>query len=912
MADQRPNPDELLDRVQREETKARRGKLKIFFGASAGVGKTYTMLSAARQLRGQGLDVVVGIVETHGRTETMALLEGLEILPFKEIEYRGKTLREFDLEAALQRRPALILVDELAHTNAPGSRHPKRWQDVEELLAAGIDVFTTLNVQHLETLNDVVGSITGIRVWETVPDKVFDEADEVVLVDLTPDELLQRLHEGKIYIPQQAQTAIQNFFRKGNLLALRELALRRTAERVDDQMRNYRRERSIDTVWRTKESLLLCIGPNPGAEKLVRAVSRLAAQMEVDWHAVYVETPSLQRLPEAKRERILRILRMASDLGAAQTASLAGYDAAATVVDYALRHNISQIVVGRKPHSGWKRWQRSFAERVGQLAPELDIIQIAPRAAEEKSEQGVTSSWRERQTQESSWLSYWGAIAACGLAALFAALAFPFFDQANIVMVFLLAVVLVAFRYGRGPAIVSAFLSVLLFDFFFVPPLLSFAISDAQYLLTFAIMLGVALLIGYLTSNLRYQVRIASLREEVLRSLYEMARNLSASLVQEQIIDIAHKFGESMFSAKIALLLTDEHDKLQQNAEVEHSHLDFPIDFGVAQWCFDHIQAAGFGTDTLPGSPLLYLPLQAPMRTRGVLVIEPTNPRWLMVPEQRRQLDAFVALVATALERVHYIEVAQNAVVKMESERLRNSVLSVLSHDLRTPLTVLVGLADSLARSRPGLSGAQLEMAEAIRDQAFRMIALVNNLLDMARLQAGEVRLNRQWQQLEEVVGSAIKAMKQPLSRHHVQVELPDDLPLLEFDTVLIERVLCNLLENAAKYTPPGSNIHIGAQVQGMEVQISVSDNGPGLALGKEETIFEKFTRGEKESATPGVGLGLAVCRAIVEAHKGRIWAENVAGGGARFVFTLPLGTPPSLDNLPESENQTSLKGETP
>lgn len=899
MTDQRPNPDALLDKIQREEEKAQRGKLKIFFGASAGVGKTYSMLSAARQLRAQGRDVVVGIVETHGRAETMALLDGLEVLPLKEIEYRGKILREFDLDGALKRRPALILVDELAHSNIQGSRHPKRWQDIEELLAAGIDVLTTVNVQHLETLNDIVGSITGIRVQETVPDKVFDQADEVVLVDITPDELLQRLKEGKVYLPQQAEGAIRNFFRKGNLIALRELSLRRTADRVDDQMRTYRQEQSIEAVWQTKESLLVCVGPNPGAEKIVRSASRIATQLGVEWHAVYVETPRLQRLPEIERERILRSLRFAHELGA-QTATLAGHDAAQTAVDYARSHNLTKIVVGRDYKPGWLPWKHSFADRVSQLFSDMDVIQIG---RETPGERLKGPSGRLARRDGVSRMSYAWTAGVCGITTLLATLVLPYFDLSNIVMLFLLAVVLVAVRFGRGPAVLAAFVNVALFDFFFVPPRFSFAVSDVQYLLTFAVMLAVALIIGQLTANLHYQGRVVSHRETRLRALYEMARDLSAVLLPEQIITISHKFIEGTFGVKVAILLADDHDKLQPPATAGGSRPTLVVDSGIAQWSFDHTEPAGFSTDTLPGSSMLYLPLRAPMRTRGVLAVEPTNPRWLLIPEQRRQLDGFAALIATALERVHYIQVAQEATLRIESERLRNSVLSALSHDLRTPLTALVGLADALTLTKPALSGTQLEMAGAIQEQAFRMNALVNNLLDMARLQAGDVKLNRQWQPLEEVVGSALKAQEQQLSSHRIQVALPPDLPLLEFDAVLIERVFCNLLENAAKYTPPGSEIRVKAGIEGVEVRISVSDNGPGLPRGKEEAIFEKFMRGEKESVTPGVGLGLAICRAIVEAHKGRIWAENIPTGGARFIFTLPRGMPPTLADFPEEES---------
>jgi len=900
MTDQRPNPDALLDKILRDEEKAQRGKLKLFFGASAGVGKTYSMLSTARQIRAQGRDVVVGIVETHGRAETMALLDGLEVLPLKEVEYRGKILREFDLDGALKRKPALILVDELAHSNVEGSRHPKRWQDIEEFLAAGIDVLTTVNVQHLETLNDIVGGITGIRVQETVPDKVFDQADEVVLVDITPDELLQRLKEGKVYLPQQAEGAIRNFFRKGNLIALRELSLRRTADRVDDQMRTYRLEQSIETVWQTKGSLLVCVGPHRGSKKIVRSASRIASQLDVDWHAVYVETPRLQRLPEAERARILSTLRLAHELGG-NTATLAGQDAAETVVDYARSHNLGKIIVGRDSVKSWVPWKRSFADRIGQLSSDMDVIQIAQESPEDRMRSPAERRiWREGSG--TSWPSYVWAVAICAATTVLATLVQPYFALANVVMLFLLAVVLVAVRFGRGPAVMASFVSVALFDFFLVPPRLSLAVSDVQYLLTFAVMLSVALIIGQLTASLQYQARVATQRESRLRALYEMARDLSAVLLPEQIIALSHKFVESTFGVKVGVLLADEHDTLQAPVMTDDAGPVSAIDYGIAQWSFDHVEPAGFSTDTLPGSPMLYLPLIAPMRTRGVLAVEPINPRWLMIPEQRRQLDAFAALIATALERVHYIQVAQEATLRIESERLRNSVLSALSHDLRTPLTTLVGLADALTLTKPALSGTQFEMAGAIREQAFRMNALVNNLLDMARLQAGDVKLNRQWQPLEEVVGSALKAREQQLSSHRIHVALPPDLPLLEFDAVLIERVFCNLLENAAKYTPPGSEIRIEARIEGYEVQISVSDNGPGLPPGKEEAIFEKFTRGEKESVTPGVGLGLAICRAIVEAHKGRIWAENIPAGGARFIFTLPRGMPPTLTDFLEDE----------
>jgi len=888
--DQRPNPDELLARYRQEEVKAWRGKLKIFFGASAGVGKTYAMLLAARQRRAQGLDVVIGIVETHGRPETAVLLEGLEVMSRRAVAYRGRTLTEFDLDAALKRKPALILVDELAHSNAPGSRHPKRWQDIEELLAAGIDVYSTVNVQHLESLNDVVGGITEIQVWETIPDRLFEEADEVVMVDLPPDELLQRLKEGKVYLPEQAKRAIQNFFRKGNLIALREMALRRTADRVDDQMQAYRRDIVAAPVWQTRDAILVCVGPQPGADKVVRSASRLAAQLDVPWHAVYVETAKLQRLPEEHRHRILKNLKLAQDLGAV-TATLPAHDVAAAVVDYARKHNLAKLVIGRATRRRWWPLRRSFAWRAGELAPDIDVVEVAwdtdeHRATAVPAGIGASAGW-----QPISWRPYLGSLLVCAAATLAALSLLPYFDLANIVLLFLLAVMIVAVRFGRGPAVLAAVVTVAAFDFFFVPPHLTFAVSDVQYLLTFAVMLIVGLITGQLTAGLRYQARVAGHREERSRDLYQMARELSGALMEEQIAEISDRYIEASFRARAEILLPDEADRLLPSAVAPAGKP--PLDIGIAQWVYDRSEPAGIGTDTLPGSPALYLPLKAPLRTRGVLAVEPANPRLLMIPEQRRQLDIFTTLIAIALERVHFVTVAREALIRMEAEHLRNSLLSALSHDLRTPLTALLGLADSLRLTPPALAPPQRELVEALRAQALRTNALVDNILDMARLQAGGVHLNRQWQSLEEVVGSALKAREALLAGHRVEVELPAELQLIEFDAVLIERVLVNLLENAAKYTPPDSEITVEAVVKGHEVEISVRDNGPGLPPGMEQAVFEKFTRGKKGSATPGVGLGLAICKAIVEAHEGRIWAENVTDGGAKFAFTLPLGEPP-------------------
>ena len=903
MNDTRPDPDQLLDRIKEDELRAARGKLKIFFGASAGVGKTYAMLSAASQQLQQGRDVVIGIVETHGRRETEAMLEGLERLPLKDVPYRDKVLREFDIDGALVRKPALILMDELAHSNVPGSRHPKRWQDVEELLAAGIDVYSTVNVQHLETLNDVVGGITGIRVWETVPDHVFDVADEIVLVDLPPDELLQRLKEGKVYLPHQAERAIENFFRKGNLIALRELALRRTADRVDNQMLQYRRDKSVAAVWQTRDSLLACVGPGEGADRVIRSAARMATRLDVPWHAVYVETPELQRLSENQRLRILKNVKLAQEMGA-ETATLSGSDAVETVVAYARDHNLSRVIVGRDHERSWRPWYRSFADQVGQWAPDLEVIQVArdESQARKPAADRYEESWLERL--RAPWQSFAMSAAICGLATAIAAPLHSVFDLANIAMLFLLAVLLVSVRYGLGPSVMATFVNVAAFDFFYVPPRYSFAVSDVQYLMTFAVMLAVGLVTAQLTTGLKYQARVAGRREQRVRALYEMSRDLSGALMPEQIAEISQRFAETEFGAKAVILLADDNDRLAEPVHVPGGSL--VVDPGIGQWAYDHGDYAGCGTDTLAGSPILYVPLKAPMRTRGVLALEPKDPRRLMAPEQGRLLDTFARLIAISLERVHYVDVAQSTTVQMESERLRNSLLSAISHDLRTPLAALVGLADSMAMTKPAPTGEQVDIAVSMREEALRMNALVNNLLDMARLQSGAVKLNRQWQPLEEVVGSALKSVRSSLVEHRVSVELPEDLPLLELDAVLIERVFCNLLDNAAKYTPNGSSIAIGAAASGASVEVWVADNGPGLPAGKEEMIFKKFERGQKESATSGVGLGLAICRAIIEAHGGRIRAENRRDGGARFVFTLPRGNPPVVDHAEDE----ALSGE--
>jgi len=884
---QRPDPDKLLEQAATPH----RGKLKIFFGACAGAGKTFAMLSEAQRLRAQGLDILIGVAETHGRQETAALLAGLATQPSRRIHHRGRLVTEFDLDAALARRPALILMDELAHSNAPGSRHPKRWQDVEELLEAGIDVFTTVNVQHLESLNDVVSGVTGIQVRETVPDPFFDAADEVVLVDLPPDDLRQRLHEGKVYIAGQAERAIEHFFRKGNLIALRELALRRTADRVDDQMRAWRDRQGEEKVWHTRDAILLCIGHGSGNEKLVRTAARLAAKFGSVWHAVYVETPQLHRLPENQRRAILSALRLAQELGA-ETATLAEQAEDKAILRYAREHNLGKIVIGRRSHRRWFN-RDTFADRLAQRAPDLDLLIVAlddkPAALPAKTpdNRAFTEKWR---------IQLRGCLVAVLLCALITFIAnqwLPDFDAANLVMIYLLGVVIVALFYGRWPSVLATVINVVSFDLFFIAPRGTLAVSDVQYVLTFAVMLAVGLLIGNLTAGVRYQARIARYREQRTRHLYEMSKALAVGRTPQDIAHTSQQFIHSTFHARSLILSPDREGALRPLTPVSGMT---PWDEAIARWSFDKGQPAGAGTDTLPGVPYLILPLQH----QGVAIVEPSNLRQLMIPEQQRLLETFTLLVANALERLALTASEEQARLASERESIRNSLLAALSHDLRTPLTVLFGQSEILTLDLAAEGSRHAPQASEIRQHVLNTTRLVNNLLDMARIQSGGFNLKKEWLTLEEVIGSALKTLEPGLGGRHIALDMPDPLALIHVDGPLFERVLINLLENAGKYAGRKAQIGIHASVTPEQLQLEVWDTGPGIPAGQEQAIFDKFARGNKESAIPGVGLGLAICQAIVEVHGGTITAHNRPEGGARFCVTLPRDTPPELNELPE------------
>jgi len=883
MSQERPDPDALLKRVQAEEVRQSEGRLKVFFGANPGVGKTYAMLEAAHEQRRDGVDVVIGVVETHGRAETEALVTGLEVLPRRVVEYRGTVLQEFDLDAALVRRPTLILIDELAHTNAPGLRHAKRWQDVQELLKAGITVYTTVNVQHLESLNDVVAQITAVRVRETVPDSMLERADDVELIDLPPDDLLQRLKDGKVYVPEQIQHAVKNFFTKGNLIALRELALRRTAERVDQQMEVYRRDHAVVRTWPAAETIMVCVNMKSRGPRLIRVARQMAADLHAKWIAVYVQIPRHLRLPQVERDRLVQTLRLAEQLGA-ETVTLTGDNVAQELLSYARRRNATKIVVGKPVRSPWKEW--IFGSVVSELihqSGEIDIYVITGEAGE--GQPLIRRSLRRTSDRSGYAQASLGIVIATAVAWSM----FPYFAPANLIMMYLIAVIVVAIRSGRGPSVLASVLSVACFDFFFVPPYFSFAVSDIQYLLTFGVMLVVALVISNLAVRIRQQAELARDREKRTGVLYAMTRDLATHRGTGTLAHLASKHLREVFDSQVAVFLANSEKRLElQRGEQLYFEFD-PKEAGVAQWVFEHNERAGLGTDTLPGASALYMPLVGSAGAIGVVAVRPTDSIGLLDPDRLHLLESLVNQVALAIERTRLSEEAQQAHVRVETERMRNAILSSVSHDLRTPLATITGAASSLAEEQGILDpAARRELSRSIYREADRLDRLLKNLLDMMRIEAGAVRLSKEWHPVDEVVGAALTRLEGRLREHSFNTTFPIDLPLVLVDGVLLEQVVINLVENAAKYAPPGSAIDLSASVSDSDVVVEIADRGPGIPVGEEARIFDKFYRG-KSAREGGVGLGLTICRGIVEAHGGRIWAENRRGGGGVFRFTIPL-----------------------
>jgi len=893
MADsERRDPDKLLAAVQREEARARRGRLKIFFGASAGVGKTFSMLEAARAARKDHVDIVVGYVEPHGRVDTERLLEGLEQLPPLRVNYRGLVRSEFDLDAALRRAPVIMLVDELAHSNLmegqPLPRHAKRWQDIEELLDAGINVWTTLNVQHLESLNDVVAGITGIRQRETLPDRIFDEADEVELIDLPPDDLLQRLQAGRVYVPDQAATAVERFFRKPNLLALRELALRRTADRVDRAARAYTAADGSSRPWLARDRFLIAVAPDEQGEHLVRVGKRFADALDAEWLVVSVETPDLLRLGETARNRRIDVLRLAESLGA-QTVTLDGPSASAALIDYARVRGVTRIVVGEARRRGWRAALRpSTPAKLVRHGGGFDVSVIA------RSAEGDPQRRTERPgPAEVRWGRYWAALLVSGLCTGVAALMYPHFELTNLVMVYLLGATVAALRLGRGPAILTAVVNVAAFDFCFVPPQFTFAVSDLQYVVTFAVMLLVALIIASLVANVRAQTRVAGARERRTALLYAMSRELAASRTQENLARIAVKHVAETFAAQAEVLFPDPQGHIRQLREMSPGAGTAMTDLSVAQWVFDHGQPAGLGTDTLPAASAQYQPLKCSRGTLGVLAVTPSQRRRLLLPEQQHLLETFAAQIGLAIERALLAEEAEHARVAAETESLRNTLLGSISHDLRTPLAVIAGASSALRDPQLGLDAAtRTRLAASIESKAQEMSEIISNVLDLMRFEAGEFKLRLDWQTMDDLVGTALNRIGDRLRDHPVELQLSTDLPPVHVDAPLVTQVFTNLLENAARHTPPGSRIRISAMPADNMVSVIVEDDGPGLPPGDPDRLFAKFQRGHEESSAGGAGLGLAICRFIVNAHGGQIRAERRDGGGARFVFSLPAVEP--------------------
>jgi two-component system sensor histidine kinase KdpD len=889
MENRRPDPDELLARVQEEEARKSQGKLKVFFGAAPGVGKTYTMLEAARARRAEGVDVVVGWVETHGRHETEALLEGLEVMPRRRLSYRGTRLEEFDLDLALERRPTLIVVDELAHTNAPGSRHAKRYRDVEELLAAGFDVYTTLNVQHLETLNDVVAQITGVIVRETVPDAILDRADEIELVDLPAEDLRKRLAEGKVYVPEIAGRAAENFFREGNLIALRELALRRTAERVDAQMQRYRQAHAVRETWPTAERVLVCVGPSPYAARLVRAARRMAARLQAEWVAVYVETTAQLHLAAADREQLERTLRLAEQLGA-ETVTLTGSDEVEEILAYARRRNVTKLVVGKPAERRWRTLLHgSFVERLVRGSGEIDVYVISGRSEDEESWAAVAMHAGSR------WPAYGFAILTVTLCTMVAELLAERLALANLIMVYLLGVLVVALRAGRGPAALSSVLSVAAFDFFFVPPHFTFAVGDTQYVLTFGVMLAVALVISGLAARVRDQVEASRARERRTAALYAVSRACAGAGETYEVVRVAVRRLAEVFEGQVAVFLPHKDGRLKVAIPADAAFARNPKELSVAQWCFDHAQRTGLGTATLPGSVALYLPLVVSRGAVGVIGISPGG--GLLDSERMHLLEAFANQIALAVERTNLAAEAQAAVLEAETERTRSTLLASVSHDLRTPLATIAGVSSTLLRSSESLPPeTRRELIQSLNEQAERLNRFIGNLLDMTRLEAGAIALHKEWQPVEEVIGAALGQLEGRLAGREVHTHVPDSLPLVPLDTILVGQALVNLLDNALKYTPAASPIEVSARVEGDAVVIEVGDRGPGLAAGEEHRVFDKFYRRASADGQSGAGLGLAIAKAVAAAHGGRISAVNRPGGGALFSLALPLGgAPPEL-----------------
>ena len=886
----RPSPEALLEAARREE--GRTGKLRIFVGAAPGVGKTYEMLQTARARKKDGYDVVVGIVETHGRKETKALLRGLEIVPRRQVEYKGRSLDEMDLDAIIARRPQIVLVDELAHTNAPGSRHPKRYLDVEELLDHGIDVYTTVNIQHIESLNDVVAQITRVRVRETVPDSVFDRADAVELVDLTPGDLIERLKEGKVYIPEQAERALEHFFSPANLTALRELALRRTAERVDEQLLTEMQSRAISGPWAACERLLVCVSEDPRSAGLVRYTKRVADRLHAQWTALSVETRRSLRLSEEERDRIADTLRLAERLGGESiTVPSGARRVAEDILAFARANNATQIIVGKSERSRW--FEILHGSIVHDLLRRSGNISVQVIAGDELGSELIPKkSVRAAQEQPSlNPIPYIAALLSVGAALGVAWLIRPWIGVESVDLVFLTAIIGVAVRFGLLPSLVASVAASLCYNFFFLPPIYTFTIADPTNVAAFVTFTVVAVIVSNIAARMRSQAGIAATRASTTEALYAFSRKLAGTGTLDDVLWASAFQIASMLKVRVVLLLPEDGWIAVKAGYPPEDTLD-QSDLAAANWAWHNDRAAGRGADTLPGAQRLFLPMRTARSTVGVVGIDSDKPGPLLTPDQRRLFDALIDQAALAIERVHLAEDVDRAKRTAETERLRAALLTSLSHDLRTPLSAILGAASALRELADRLSAEErADLLSTIVDELERLNRFIANLLDMTKLEAGAVAPKSAMHDPADIVSTALKRASKILAQHTIETELQPGLPMVQVDPVLLEQVLFNLLDNAAKYAPAGTPIRVEGWKDPEAVYLQVVDEGPGIPPGDLERIFDKFYRVQKgDHVRAGTGLGLAISRGFVEAMDGTIGAANRAGRtGAVFTIRLPV-----------------------
>jgi len=886
---QRPSPDALLKAAERETSA--RGRLRIFVGAAPGVGKTYTMLETAHARKREGADVVVGVVETHGRKDTEALLAGLDVVPRRLIRYRGQALEEMDLEAILARRPQIVLVDELAHTNAAGSRHPKRYLDVEELLAAGIDVYTTINIQHIESLNDVIAQITHVRVRETVPDAIFDSADAVELVDLTPDDLIQRLREGKIYLPSQAERALQHFFSPANLTALRELALRRTAERVDDQLLTEMQARAIPGPWAAGERILVCVSEDPRSAALVRYAKRMADRLRGPFVALHVETARTSQLGEAERDRIADTLRLAQALGGEPVTIPGGARRVAEdVMAYARGHNVTQLVIGKSSRTRWfEIVHGSIVHDLVRIAGNVSVHVVA--GGEGGPEPAAQASSRPRPTPNIDPASFGFAAlilaAATGIGVLFR----PWIGVENIDLVFLTAIVAVAVAFGRWPSLFASLAASLLYNFLFLPPLYTFTIADPTNVTAFFFFIVMAVIVSNLAARVRTQAMVATGRARTTEALYSFSRKLAGiGTLDDLLWAIAYQTA-SMLKVRVLLLLPEGGMLSVKAAYPPEDSLD-DTEIAAAKWAWENDRPAGRGADTLPGARRLFLPMRTGRGAIGVVGLDGDKTGPLLTPDEMRLLGALIDQSALAIERVRLVEEMGRIERDAETEKLRAALLTSISHDLKTPLAAILGAAGAIRDLSARLDeGAKEELLATIITEAERLNRFIANLLDMTRLEAGAVRPNLSTQDLGDLVGSALRRSEAILGGHRVVIEAERDLPAVDIDAVLFEQALFNLLDNAAKYAPTGSTVTLRARAEGGFAVLQVLDEGEGIAPDELEQVFGKFYRTRKrDQVRAGTGLGLAIARGFIEAMKGTIVAANRTDRkGAVFTIRLPV-----------------------